>query len=142
MENFAASCPQRRFRVRGAHDPLSILASEFRIEQLLDKLVDNAVAFNPVGSEIAFDLMRTGSWVQIQVGNQGPLIPDELRERVFESMFSSRETCRSGQPHLGLGLTIVRLITERLGGKVRAGNRSDGTGPCFTIELPIAESRE
>lgn len=137
VENFAASCPERRFTLRGASDPIWIQASGFRIEQLLDKVMDNAVAFSPKKSEIELELTRKpGDRVELRVANEGPLIPEENRERLFESMFSSRESA-SNQPHLGIGLYVVRLIVERLGGKVHAENREDGSGPVFEFALPL-----
>jgi K+-sensing histidine kinase KdpD len=57
-------------------------------------------------------------------------------------MFSTREARCNGQPHLGIGLYVVRLIAERLGGKVQAGTGADARGPEFTIELPIATDSE
>ena len=142
VENFASSCPRRRFTVRGTYARIPILASGFRVEQLLDKLVDNAVAFSPENSEITLDLTRTGGWVRLQICNEGPLIPDDIRERLFDPMFSTREARCNGQPHLGIGLYVVRLIAERLGGKVQAGTRADGRGPEFTVELPTATDSE
>lgn len=138
VENFAASCPQRRFSVRGADEPIPIRASGFRIEQLLDKLVDNAVAFSPAESEIRVELASQRGRVQLRIANEGPSIPPEIRERLFDSMFTARDPAAPGPPHLGLGLYVVRLIVERLGGKVEAKDRAGATGPVFELELPTS----
>ncbi|MCP4277248.1 MAG: hypothetical protein GY779_12940 [Gammaproteobacteria bacterium] len=56
--------------------------------------------------------------------------------QLFESMISMREG-KSNDVHMGLGLTIVRLVTEFHGGAVTAENRTDGTGVRFLVRLPV-----
>ena len=61
-----------------------------------------------------------------------------MRERLFESMVSVRSGEQAREPHLGLGLYIVRLIAEFHGGRVAAANRDDGSGVEFTLHFPLA----
>ena len=138
VENFAAGCPQRRFSLRGAREPVPISGSGFRIEQLLDKLVDNAVAFSPANSEIAVELLVSGRRVRLSVSNDGPPIPEEIRERLFDSMVSTRGSGAIDRPHLGIGLYVVQLIVEHMGGSIEARDRADGKGAVFILELPLA----
>jgi two-component system sensor histidine kinase ChvG len=140
VDNFAASCPSRRFSARAPCDGVPILASGFRVEQLLDKLVDNAVAFSPKESEIILSVARAEGRAELRIANEGPLLSDEARERAFESMFSTRKTGVNGKPHLGIGLYVVRLIAERFGGKVEVADRPEGNGPEFTVALPLANA--
>jgi two-component system sensor histidine kinase ChvG len=139
IENFASGCPERRFTIHGADESIPIFASGFRIEQLLDKLVDNAVAFSPEDSEIEIAVTRSAECARLRIANEGPLIPREIQERLFESMFSTRGPHLNGQPHLGIGLYVVRLIVERLGGKVEVGDQAEGRGPAFSVEFPTSE---
>jgi two-component system sensor histidine kinase ChvG len=139
VENVAAGCPQRRFSLRGAREPVAISGSGFRIEQLLDKLVDNAVAFSPADSEIAVELGVSGGRALLSVRNDGPPIPEEIRERLFESMVSTRGSGSVDRPHLGIGLYVVRLIVEHLGGSIEAREGPDGSGAVFVVELPLAK---
>jgi signal transduction histidine kinase len=138
VENFAAGCPQRRFTLRGTHEPVAVSGSSFRIEQLLDKLVDNAVAFSPADGEIAVELVASGGRARLSVCNDGPPIPEEIRERLFDSMVSTRGSGAIDRPHLGIGLTIVRRIVEHMGGSIEARDRPDGEGALFILELPLA----
>jgi signal transduction histidine kinase len=138
VENFAAGCPQRRFALRGAREPVTVSGSSFRIEQLLDKLVDNAVAFSPENGEIAVELATSGSRARLSVSNDGPPIPAEIRERLFDSMVSTRGSGAIDRPHLGIGLTIARRIAEHMGGTIEARDRADGEGAVFVLELPLA----
>jgi signal transduction histidine kinase len=81
-------------------------------------------------------LTRTGSDYELAVENDGPPIPPEVQDRLFESLFERREG-RDDKPHLGLGLYIVRLIAEFHGGRAAAANRRDRRGAAFTITLPL-----
>ena len=68
--------------------------------------------------------------------NEGPRLPEGMRERLFDSMVSIRPESGGEVPHLGLGLYIVRLIAEFHGGSVRADDRADGRGVVVTVLLP------
>ena len=107
------------------------------IVQALDKLMDNAASFSPELGRIELRLQRAGEQVELSVTNNGPLLPGELSNRLFDSMVSLREGA-SDNVHLGLGLYIVRLIADFHNGSVRAENLSDGSGVCFTLSLPCA----
>jgi signal transduction histidine kinase len=130
---FILDAPDVAIALRGAPD---------LIAQMLDKLVANAVEFGVPARPIVVRVERAGAEARLSVGNDGPLLPDGMRERLFESMVSMRDG-RGGDgatPHLGLGLYIVRLVVERHRGSVRADNRSDGSGVVFTVTLPLADS--
>ena len=76
--------------------------------------------------------------VRLTVENEGPPLPQGLRERLFDSMVSVRPGTGGDVPHLGLGLYIVRLIAEFHGGTARAEDREDGKGVAVTIVIPAA----
>ncbi len=101
--------------------------------QALDKLMDNAASFTPPRGSIQLRLLEAGKHWQVQVANQGPPLPDEMGDALFEAMVSRREP-DSGDVHLGLGLHIVRLVMDHHGGKVVAENTEDGV--VFTLVLP------
>jgi len=135
VENFAAGCPQRQFALHGADEVIEVVASGFRIEQLLDKLVDNAVASSPEGSEIRLSLSQVAGRVLLRVGNEGGPIGEEVRERMFESMFSGREGSSGGGVHMGLGLYVVRAIVESWGGRVGVEEQGERGGVVLWVEL-------
>jgi dedicated sortase system histidine kinase len=107
------------------------------IAQALDKLVSNARDFAIAGTPIIVRLDADGQHATLSVLNTGPHLPDDMPGRLFDSMVSLRSE-RDGQPHLGLGLYIVRLIAEFHRGSVRAANRGDVDGAVFSITLPLA----
>jgi dedicated sortase system histidine kinase len=105
------------------------------IVQALDKLMDNAASFCPAEGRIELALQQSNGGWDIRVSNEGPSLPVELQERLFDPMVSLRER-ESGGVHLGLGLHIVRLISDFHRGRVQAGNLPDGTGVQVTLHLP------
>src|SRR3954465_15413419 len=105
--------------------------------QMLDKLAANAVDF-ATADPVNVSLERSGDTATLRVSNTGPLLPAEMKERLFESMVSVRSERASHEPHLGLGLYIVRQIAEFHGGKAAATDRPDGSGVIFEVRLPLA----
>jgi two-component system sensor histidine kinase ChvG len=124
---FAIELPENACFARGAPDLMV---------QLLDKLIENAVDFCPPQGTITVRLERAPTDYVLQVINDGPLIPEALTGRLFESLFEQRQG-GDDRPHFGLGLYIVRLVAEFHGGTARAANRDDGRGVVFTITLPL-----
>jgi len=121
--------PGRKVEVEGAPD----LAA-----QLLDKLVENAVDFSTGGAPVRVALDDAGGAAALTVTNKGPLLPDKMRTRLFESMISMREATGTGTPHLGLGLYVARLIAEFHGGTIAASNLTGGDGVTLGVRMPLA----
>lgn len=135
-EAYQALHPDRDITVDVGAGPHTLHGAPELIGQLLDKLVDNAADFTPPGGWIRLGLERAGPCLRLSVANQGPPLPPELEARAFDALVSGRETAADdGRAHLGLGLTIVRLVAERHGGSVTAANLADSSGVVFTIEL-------
>jgi two-component system, OmpR family, sensor histidine kinase ChvG len=128
--------PAARFSIELPENPCFALGAPDLLVQLLDKLIENAVDFCPPDDTITVRLERVQSYYALQVTNDGPLIPQALMGRLFESLFEQRQG-RDDRPHFGLGLYIVRLIAEFHGGTAVAANREDGSGVVFTITLPL-----
>jgi two-component system, OmpR family, sensor histidine kinase ChvG len=128
--------PAAHFAIELPENPCFALGAPDLLVQLLDKLIENAVDFCPPDGTITVRLERVQSYYALQVTNDGPLIPQALMGRLFESLFEQRQG-RDDKPHFGLGLYIVRLIAEFHGGTAVAANREDGSGVVFTITLPL-----
>jgi len=105
------------------------------IAQMLDKLIDNATGFAPKHSEISLSLTSTEQSVRLTIKNTGPLLPDNMKQQLFNSMVSIRKE-KTDTPHLGLGLYIVKLIAQHHHGQLSAQNNADNTGVSFSVELP------
>lgn len=133
-EGFRGMYPAARFELTGADAEVHITAVPDLISQALDKLVSNAVDFHDPQSTIAIGLVVQPESVRLSVFNEGPPLPAEAD--IFQSMFSGRAG-RQDEPHLGLGLYLVRLIAEFHGGHVDAASRTAPTGVAVSMSLPI-----
>jgi len=105
------------------------------IAQMLDKLISNAIDFHKPDTPIRITLNQTPDVISLSVINQGPLLPDTMQANLFESMVSVRNK-KGEQPHLGLGLYIVRLIAEFHKAQVTARNTKNNTGVEFNLQFP------
>jgi two-component system, OmpR family, sensor kinase len=110
------------------------------LRRLVRNLLENARRYGagnqdaPQGSGIELSLQPLGQEVLIAVGDHGPGVPPEYRERIFEPFFRLPGASeRVGG--VGLGLSLVKSIAERHGGRVRCADRPGG-GACFVVSLP------
>jgi len=102
------------------------------IRRALLNLVGNGLEATPAGGEVRVTVSREGDRVVFLVDDSGPGIPPELRERIFEPFFSTRDE------GTGLGLAVVEQVTLAHGGLVRVGESPLG-GARFRVELPAGE---
>ncbi|MDR2000691.1 MAG: hypothetical protein LBP94_04060 [Zoogloeaceae bacterium] len=136
VSGYRLAYPQRQFELEAPAQVFEVDGSPDLFAQLLDKLVANANDFGATGTPIRIELARADRAVELAVSNTGPLIPEKVRGRLFESMISARERTGS-EPHLGLGLYIARLIAEFHGGSIAASDLPDGSGVSVKLSLPL-----
>jgi two-component system sensor histidine kinase ChvG len=117
-----------------------VMAGKGMLEIVLQNVLENATSFSPPGGTIILALTQSSRWVELQIDDEGPGVPDDKIEHVFERYFSWRPNKgEDGRPkHSGLGLWIVRRNVEALGGNVRATNRIGG-GLSIAIVLPRSD---
>lgn len=139
---YAASRPDRIFEVRVGPQAAPVLGHPEWAAQMLDKLLSNACDFAVAGTPIVVDCACRGASVSVSVSNQGPRLPMALATALFEPFSSARPGSESGQPHLGIGLYVVRLVAEYHGGRVAASDRAQGGGAVFTVTMPLAPEAE
>lgn len=140
VEGYRLAHRERVFVFDAGSGPFPVVGSPDLVAQMLDKLAANAVEFSAAGSTIRFELQREASVARLSVINEGPPLPADMQDRLFESMISVREKKSQTEPHLGLGLYIVRLIAEFHGALASARNREDDTGVEVLIDFPTAQS--
>jgi signal transduction histidine kinase len=126
-----------RIKLEGVPDSVWIHSHDRWAKVILDNLVSNAIKYSPEGTQVTIRLDLAESVVRVQVIDQGPGILPEERPLLFKqfSRLSSRPT--AGESSSGLGLYIVKTMTERLGGTVDVES-VPGHGCCFWIEFPRA----
>jgi len=138
VEGYRLAYPGQAFVLESAASPLKIGGSPDLIAQLLDKLVANAVDFSETGAPVRIEVAATAEGVRLCVANRGPRLPADMAGKLFESMVSVRPAAAGGEPHLGLGLYVARLIAEFHGGGIRAENLPAGDGVAIVVTLPYS----
>ncbi len=137
VSGYELAYPQRRFELQILASPVHVSGQPDLAAQLLDKLVANAVDFSLPEASIRIVLELGVERALLRVINQGPPLPDQARDRLFESMVSVRPGPGQGEPHLGLGLYIARLIAEFHGGWIKAENLPAGDGVMITAAFRL-----
>ncbi|MBS0482170.1 MAG: sensor N-terminal transmembrane domain-containing protein [Proteobacteria bacterium] len=123
--------------------PFVVPGDPARLERVLENLIDNAVSFSPPGGVIEVTLERLGDHVRLGVRDDGPGIPPDAREEVFERFHSLRPSDEDFGSHSGLGLAIARTIVEAHDGTLIAADRDDGRpGACLIADLPTEQEDE
>ena len=107
-----------------------------RLQQIVWNLVSNAVKFTPAGGQVEVRLEQLDSYAQIQVKDTGKGISQEFLPHVFEYFRQADSTITRTFGGLGLGLAIVRHLTELHGGTVQAQSLGEGQGATFTVLIP------
>jgi signal transduction histidine kinase len=135
LEGYGSAFPQVVFELDRCEGPIMIQGAPDLISQALDKLISNALDFHQPGTPIQLRLHpRAPQQVRLGVRNSGPPLPQGMQQELFASMVSIRN--KSGdEPHLGLGLYLVRLIAEFHGGHAEATDTDAGVE--FSLLLPV-----
>jgi len=110
-----------------------------RLQQVVWNLLSNAVKFTPTGGRIEVHLQQLESVAQIQVKDTGKGIHNNFLPYVFEYFRQEDGTTTRKFGGLGLGLAIVRQITELHGGYIKAESLGEGQGATFTVQLPLPQ---
>ena len=123
-----------RVEVAAEGDPVAVGDAD-RIAQVVANLVENAVRYSPRPGRVQLRAVRGGTErVRIVVADQGPGIPAEEADRVFERFYRA-DAARTNGSGAGLGLAIARWIVDLHGGTIRA-ERREPTGCRMVVELP------
>ncbi len=117
--------------------PLFALADASRLRQILEHLVENAVKYAPPQTRITLAWRMIEGDVRVSVSDEGPGIPEEWRERVFEP-YARRETATARGS--GIGLYAARRLGESMGARLWTEPVERGTGTRFVVSLPAAAS--
>ena len=135
----APTVGERELRIDNER-PLPVEGNPDELHRMILNLLDNAVRHTPPGSAIELRLRAAGSDAVIEVADDGPGIPAEVREQIFDRFVRAdgpADTAPRGGS--GLGLAIVRAVAASHGGTVEAAESESG-GALFRIRLPLARS--
>ncbi|GGF37004.1 sensor histidine kinase [Marmoricola endophyticus] len=129
--------PDHDWRLELPDEPLTVAGDELRLHQVLGNLVGNARRHTPAGTTITVTALRDDTATVVRVHDDGPGLPDGLADRAFERFTrgdAGRTRDEAQGEGAGLGLSLVRAITEAHGGTVEVDSRPSDT--TFTLRLP------
>lgn len=131
-----AEAKDLRLEVETPGEPILAEADPVRVQQIVWNLLQNAVKFTPAGGWVAVRLEREVELARLDVEDSGQGVAPEFLPRLFD-MFSQEEAGEARQGGLGIGLALVRQLTDLHGGRVEADSRGPGQGARFTVWLPL-----
>ena len=124
-------------RIEAQKAPVPVLGDRKRLVQVVVNLLNNAAKYTPHGGAIELSLRSAGAQAEIAVRDNGIGIAPELLPSVFELFTQAELTPERGEGGLGLGLALVKRLTEMQGGRVRVESAGLGQGSTFTVALPL-----
>ena len=117
-----------------------IRVDEKRLVQIVDALVDNALKFTAEGSQVEVRVRREtqpdGTWIAIDVADNGPGIPEDRIPVLFEPFRQADGSSTRAVGGMGLGLSFSRLLVTAMGGQIEVSS-APGQGTTFTVYLPV-----
>ncbi|KRB61929.1 histidine kinase [Rhizobium sp. Root708] len=113
----------------------SVRIDPVELAAILDVVVDNALRYTPEGGQVDLAVKTDNLSAIVTVTDDGPGIPDQLRERVFDRFFRVDSSTSDGT---GLGLAIARNLVGRYGGTIRLTEAPDGSGLRVALSFPLA----
>ena len=146
IEQLAASWENRREKgdatiafARPRKATAVVMGKPDRLARAINAIIDNAVSFSPPGGLVEIAAARVGDEVRIRVDDEGPGVPPEAREAIFNRFHSIRPEGENFGRHSGLGLAIAQAIVRGHDGEIDVQDRDDApSGARFTIRLPAA----
>ena len=147
MEHIVSSWETRREKgdarlafARPRKDTAVVMGKPDRLARAINAIIDNAVSFSPPGGLVEIAAAHVGDEIRIRIDDEGPGVPPEAREAIFNRFHSVRPEGENFGRHSGLGLAIAQAIVKGHDGEIDVHDRDDApSGARFTIRLPAAD---
>ena len=138
----AARAIETTLLLQGSTEPMEISGDRTRLERVMSNLIGNAMKFSPAGTTIVIRLSAESSEALIEVMDEGPGIPEDFSQQIFERSFQADNVPKDATARgLGLGLAIAKKIVSMHGGRMDAMNRESG-GAIFRVWLPLMRTSQ
>ena len=111
-----------------------------RLRQVIDNLLTNAIKFSPAETTVRLTCRASGSSIEIAVSDQGPGIPPDELDNLFNAFQTASTRPTGGEKSTGLGLAIVKKIVDSHGGNIDVDSKV-GSGTTFTVRIPATSER-
>lgn len=106
--------------------------------QVIINIIDNAIKYTPVGSEIKINFKKQGYFIVVSLADNGPGVPDSAKPHVFEMFYSAANKIADSHRSMGLGLALCKSIINAHGGEITVSDAIPH-GAVFTFTLPAGE---
>ena len=123
-------------------EPIFLNADQTRLAQLFGNLLNNSCKYTRPNGEITLSVKRRDEEVAVTVKDNGAGIPPEKLDSIFDMFMQVDRTAEQSQGGLGIGLTLVKRLTEMHGGSIEAKSDGAGQGSEFVVRLPIVQKLE
>jgi signal transduction histidine kinase/ActR/RegA family two-component response regulator len=138
------------FIAAGQHDftaelpvgPVWVDGDASRLSQVIINLLNNAAKYTAEGGKLRLSLSSDETHAIVRVQDNGVGIPPEMLNEVFDMFTQVNRTLDRSQGGLGIGLSLVRRLTEMHGGNVTAESEGHGHGSAFTVRIPLMATAE
>jgi two-component system sensor histidine kinase GlrK len=136
VDNHRMEVVTKKLKVRTSLKPVTLLADRDKVRMAIDNLLSNAVKYSPIGGRIGIRVARRAEKVVLDILDEGPGIPEDERERIFEPFFQGKMPTGRHVRGTGIGLSVVHECVEAHGGKIGVRIRPTG-GAHFRITIPV-----
>lgn len=136
---FTAKAKEIQIQTLLVKDLPQISGDPNRLQQIIWNLLSNAVKFTPEGGRVEIRLERVDSYAQIQISDSGKGINADFLPYIFDYFRQADNTTTRKFGGLGLGLAIVRHLTQLHGGFIQAESPGEGLGSTFTVRFPLVK---
>jgi signal transduction histidine kinase len=135
IEQFRESAEQKQIEIKGQMENIEIRSDKELVSRILDNLLSNAIKFSPAGKEINLRVYHDDDTVAICVKDEGPGFSEEDKQNAFKKFQKLSAKPTGGESSSGLGLSIVKSLTEELEGTIDLHSQKDH-GAEFIVRLP------
>ena len=125
-------------RVAFDDEPVRVEADAGRLQQIVWNLLTNAIKFSPRGAAVDVLAARHADAFRLVVSDQGKGIEPEFLPRIFDRFSQQDATTTRSHGGLGLGMAIVKQLTDLHGGTIQAASAGKGKGATFTLDIPLS----
>ena len=132
----ALAAKQQHLTLDLPHEPCAVSGDRTRLTQVISNLLANANRYSPAGSAIRIQVRTTQAEVIVRVEDDGQGIEADLQPHIFDLFVQAERGIDRSQGGLGIGLALVKRITELHQGSVQVHSAGSGMGSCFTVTLP------
>lgn len=138
MQHIGRKAGNRPIMVKQEDGILLVKIDPKLIVQVITNIIDNALKYTPVNTEITLTAKRLDNMAEISIADTGSGLTDEEKQKVFDKFYQNKNKIADNRRSLGLGLYLCRAIVEAHGGEIRVEDNQP-QGAVFSFTLPLEE---